>query len=135
MAATESEARLIARLASRHAISEDAIRAVLRALKASGGAMAQFSHPEFGGMSQWSGGMTMIGDMCNEGLKAKLDAIAASCLPTSEWTPHPARARLTVVLRRTANAPRGGPPNSARRARSAGKTAFATPFSRIGGVS
>ena len=77
MAATESEARLIARLVSRHAISEDAVRAVLRALKASGGGMAQFSHPEFGGMSQWSGGMTMIGDMFNEGLKAKLDAIAS----------------------------------------------------------
>lgn len=77
MAATESEARLIARLASRHAISEDAVKAVLRALKASGGGMVQFSHPEFGGMSQWSGGMTMIGDMFNEALKAKLDAIAS----------------------------------------------------------
>jgi hypothetical protein len=77
MAVTESEARLVARLALRYAISEDAVSSVLRALKASGGVMAQFSHPEFGGMSQWSGGMTMIGDMFNEGLKAKLDAIAS----------------------------------------------------------
>ena len=42
----------IARLASSHAISEDAVKAVLRALRASGGGMAQFSHSEFGGMSQ-----------------------------------------------------------------------------------
>ena len=27
--------------------------------------MAQFSHSDFGGMSQWSPGMTMVGDMCN----------------------------------------------------------------------
>ena len=37
--------------------------------------MAQFSHPEFGGMSQWSPGMTMVGDMFNNGLKSKLDAV------------------------------------------------------------
>ncbi len=37
--------------------------------------MAQFSHSDFGGMSQWSPGMTMVGDMFNDGLKSKLDAI------------------------------------------------------------
>jgi ribonucleotide monophosphatase NagD (HAD superfamily) len=37
--------------------------------------MAQFSHPDFGGMSQWSPGMTMVGDMFNSDLKAKLGAI------------------------------------------------------------
>jgi hypothetical protein len=37
--------------------------------------MAQFSHPDFGGMSQWSPGMTMVGDMFNTGLKSKLDAV------------------------------------------------------------
>ena len=34
--------------------------------------MAQFSHADFGGMSQWSSGMTMVGDMFNDGLKSKL---------------------------------------------------------------
>ena len=38
--------------------------------------MAQFSHPEFGGLAQWSTGMTMVGDMFNDSLKAKLNAIA-----------------------------------------------------------
>lgn len=37
--------------------------------------MAQFSHPEFGGMSQWSPGMSMIGEMFNPSLKSKLDAV------------------------------------------------------------
>ncbi len=36
--------------------------------------MAQFSHPDFGGMSQWSPGMTMVGDMFDNSLKLKLDA-------------------------------------------------------------
>jgi hypothetical protein len=34
------------------------------------GSMAQFSHPEFGGSGQWMrGGMIMLGDMFNNGLK------------------------------------------------------------------
>jgi hypothetical protein len=66
---------LIARLAIRHSVSADAVRTVLRALRSGGGRMAQFSHADFGGMSQWSPGMTMVGDMFNNELKAKLDAI------------------------------------------------------------
>jgi hypothetical protein len=49
---------------------------VLHALQHGGGTMAQFSHAEFGGMSQWSAGMTMVGDMFNDSLRAKLNAIA-----------------------------------------------------------
>jgi hypothetical protein len=65
---------LITRLAIKHSVSADAVRTVLRALR-SGRGMAQFSHSDFGGMSQWSPGMTMVGDMFNNELKAKLDAI------------------------------------------------------------
>ena len=66
---------LITRLAIKHSVSADAVRTVLRALRSGGGRMAQFSHADFGGMSQWSPGMTMVGDMFNNELKAKLDAI------------------------------------------------------------
>lgn len=69
-----SEEGLIVRLAMRHSVSPDAVRTVLGALR-TGGGMAQFSHPDFGGMSQWSTGMTMVGDMFNDGLKAKLNAL------------------------------------------------------------
>jgi len=38
--------------------------------------MAQFNHPELGGMGQWAtGGMIMIGDMFNHALKARVDAL------------------------------------------------------------
>jgi len=70
-----TEEALITRLAIRHSVSADAVRTVLRALRSGGGRMAQFSHPDFGGMSQWSPGMTMVGDIFNGDLKAKLDAI------------------------------------------------------------
>jgi hypothetical protein len=71
---TDNDESVITRLAIRHSVSPDAVRTILRALR-SGGGMAQFSHPDFGGMSQWSSGMTMVGDMFNSDLKSKLDAI------------------------------------------------------------
>jgi hypothetical protein len=65
-------------LASRHNVSFEAARAVLFALVAGGGTQAQFNHPDLGGMGQWSqGGMVMIGDMFNHGLKARVDALCA----------------------------------------------------------
>lgn len=64
-------------LAARHGFSESAARALLDAMQSSHGAMAQFSHPELGGMGQWSrGGMLMIGDMFNNDLKARVGALA-----------------------------------------------------------
>jgi hypothetical protein len=66
----------IADIAQRHGFSTDAARAVAEALRRGGGTMAQFSHPELGGMGQWvAGGMLMIGDMFNNGLKARVDAL------------------------------------------------------------
>src|ERR1700709_1806448 len=71
---TDNDESVTTRLAIRHSVSPDAVRTILRALR-TGGGMAQFSHPDFGGMSQWSTGMTMVGDMFNDGLKAKLNAL------------------------------------------------------------
>jgi hypothetical protein len=66
----------IAEIAGRHGFSPDAARVVAEALRRGGGTMAQFSHPELGGMGQWvAGGMLMIGDMFNHGLKARVDAL------------------------------------------------------------
>ena len=40
------------------------------------GGMAQFCHPEFGGSGQWmQGGMLMLGDMFNYGLKNRVDSL------------------------------------------------------------
>lgn len=74
---TETGRSALEAAASRHGFSQDAARAMLDALVAGGGSQAQFSHPEFGGMGQWSrGGMVMIGDMFNNGLKYRVDALA-----------------------------------------------------------
>ena len=69
------EEELISRVSIRHSVSADAVRTILRALRSGGGSMAQFSHPDFGGMSQWSPGMAMVGDMFNSSLKSELDAV------------------------------------------------------------
>jgi hypothetical protein len=78
-------------IADRRGVSLEAARHLYEALRASHGGMAQFSHPELGGHGQWMrGGMTMIGDMFNNALKAKVDAHCAELagLAASE----PARA-------------------------------------------
>jgi hypothetical protein len=68
---------LVDRMAKKHSVSPAAVQVVLAALRRGGGRMAQFSHADFGGMSQWSLGMSMVGDMFNTQLKAKLDALCS----------------------------------------------------------
>jgi hypothetical protein len=72
---SETDADLVDRMAKRHSVSPAAVQVVMAALRSGGGRMAQFSHADFGGMSQWSPGMSMVGDMFNPQLKAKLDAL------------------------------------------------------------
>ena len=72
-----SDDELVDRMAKKHAVSSAAVHVVLAALRGGGGRMAQFSHADFGGMSQWSPGMSMVGDMFNTQLKAKLDALCS----------------------------------------------------------
>jgi hypothetical protein len=73
-ALSEDGRRILADVAARHGISVDAAEHLFFALANGGGFQAQFNHPDLGGMGQWSqGGMTMIGDMFNNGLKAKVD--------------------------------------------------------------
>jgi hypothetical protein len=65
-------------LAQRHGFSFDAVAAMLDAVVNGNGGMAQFSHHEFGGSGQWMrGGMTMIGDMFNNNLKGRVEALCA----------------------------------------------------------
>jgi len=65
-------------LARKYGVSSDAVSTLLRAVNAGHGTMAQFNHPELGGFGQWScGGMTMIGDMFNDALKAKVAGLCS----------------------------------------------------------
>jgi hypothetical protein len=74
---TQNLSAEIERIAQRHGLSEGAAQALYDAVRRGRGGQAQFSHPDLGGMGQWSrGGMTQIGDMFNNGLKEK---VAAAC--------------------------------------------------------
>jgi hypothetical protein len=68
---------IVAKLALQYHSSTGGVQAALNALRSSGGRMAQLNHPDFGGMAQWSRGMTMVGDMFNSEMKAKLNAICS----------------------------------------------------------
>ena len=57
-------------IANRYHLSRDAVLTLFDAVIRGQGTMAQFSHPELGGMGQWmQGGMTMVGDMFNQQLQ------------------------------------------------------------------
>ena len=105
MTSAGEETELIARLAHRHGLSEDAMRTVFDALRRGGGTMAQFSHAEFGGMSQWSSGMTMVGDMFNDSLKGKLSAVAGNLADYLRDHPAERRQEETSVSYRSAGKP------------------------------
>jgi Short C-terminal domain len=85
----------IADIAQRHGLSREAVLAMLFALHTGGGTMAQFSIPELGGSGQWmQGGMTMVGNMFDNALKARVDALCgelAQLLATTTVFPPSAR--------------------------------------------
>jgi hypothetical protein len=65
-------------LAQKYGVSSEAAKTLSQAIIAGNGTMAQFSHPDLGGRGQWlRGGMTMIGDMFNDALKAKVAALCS----------------------------------------------------------
>ncbi|HSS25863.1 MAG TPA: SHOCT domain-containing protein, partial [Mycobacterium sp.] len=82
----------IVEIAQRHGLSREAVLAMLFALHAGGGTMAQFSIPELGGSGQWmQGGMTMVGgNMFDNARRARVDALCselAQLLATSSVFP------------------------------------------------
>lgn len=80
-------------LAQKYGVGVDTVRQLYESLIAGGGYQAQFSLPELGGMGQWSsGGMLMIGDMFNHGLKAK---VADLCWELSQMAQVDAASRPT----------------------------------------
>lgn len=75
---TDQAQQAVYDLAQRYGTSNDAVYTLLHAVAAGSGTMAQFSHPDLGGSGQWmQGGMTMVGDMFNHGLQAKVSGLCA----------------------------------------------------------
>ncbi len=78
----------IADVAQRHGLSREAVVTMLSAVQAGGGTMAQFSIPELGGSGQWMrGGMTMVGNMFDNALKARVDALCGELAQLLATTP------------------------------------------------
>ncbi|AWN35536.1 SHOCT domain-containing protein [Methylobacterium radiodurans] len=77
-------------VADRYGVGLDAVRHLMHALERGQGSMAQFNHPDLGGMGQWSaGGMIMVGDMFNTELKARVSGLCnelAAALPPGGWS-------------------------------------------------
>ncbi|MBU2871672.1 SHOCT domain-containing protein [Colwellia sp. E2M01] len=71
---TDIGENLVAQISGRYGLSREAIIHMMVAINNGGGSMAQFSCSELGGSGQWMrGGMTMVGDMFNSGLKNTVD--------------------------------------------------------------
>ena len=65
---------IVNELSNKYNLSQDAVIHMIGAVNNGGGTMAQFNCPELGGGGQWMrGGMTMVGDMFNYGLKNTVD--------------------------------------------------------------
>ena len=77
-------------LAREHGVSAEAVRVLQDALRRGGGRQAQFSHPDLGGMGQWSsGGMTQVGDMFNTALKDKVNRLCSALAEDAAERPAP----------------------------------------------
>jgi hypothetical protein len=84
---TDEGQRALGEIASRHGVSVDAAQHLLLAVVAGHMTQAQFNHPELGGMGQWSqGGMIMVGDMFNNGLKARVDGLCTELAALARGT-------------------------------------------------
>lgn len=65
---------LVNNLANKYNLSTDTVIYMIGSVNNGGGTMAQFNSIELGGSGQWMrGGMTMVGDMFNYGLKMTVD--------------------------------------------------------------
>lgn len=73
---TQAGQDAVADIAQRYALSVEAVEHMLIAVNNGAGSMAQFNCSELGGSGQWMrGGMTMVGDMFNQTLKATVDRL------------------------------------------------------------
>ncbi len=92
---TPAGQNLVNDISNRYNLSQAAVVHMLIAVNNGGGTMAQFNCPELGGGGQWMrGGMTMVGDMFNHGLKMTVNnlcnELANALANTQVFPPIPA---------------------------------------------
>ncbi|TDE12851.1 SHOCT domain-containing protein [Dyadobacter psychrotolerans] len=73
---TKEGQELLKGIADQYNLQLQSVETMAEAVVKGNGTMAQFNIPELGGNGQWmKGGMTMVGDMFNNSLKAKVDKL------------------------------------------------------------
>ena len=101
---SEQGRQRIDELAKRYSVSTDAVMTLLQSLVNGNGTMAQFNHRELGGGGQWMrGGMTMVGDMFNHGLKARVEGLCSELsqlLAQQPFVPFPPSFQGGFLVRR-----------------------------------
>ncbi|WAJ27751.1 SHOCT domain-containing protein [Antarcticirhabdus aurantiaca] len=99
-------------IAARFGIGRDSVETMLRAVVAGGGSMAQFNIVELGGPGQWMrGGMTMVGNMFDNELRARVDRLATELATLYFDPPFTLQRELAGASGRTGTdtgAPQGG---------------------------
>ena len=100
-------------IAQQYNVSTDAVMTLLQALVNGNKTMAQFNHPELGGSGQWMpGGMTMVGDMSNNNLKAMVDSIClklSNLLANQPFVPDPLNGSQNIGRQQQQQAGHGVP--------------------------
>jgi hypothetical protein len=87
---TPAGQNIISDIARRYHLSEESAVTMLVAVNKGGGTMAQFSCPELGSGQWMRGGMTMVSDMFNHGLKATVNNLCgelSSALANNQMFP------------------------------------------------
>lgn len=74
---TSAGKNIVEDLARRYSLNHDTVVCMLVAVNNGGGTMAQFNCPELGSGQWMSGGMTMVGDLFNNGLKNTVDNLCS----------------------------------------------------------
>jgi hypothetical protein len=87
--------KTIEEIASRHGVQRDTVLVLREAVARGHGRMAQFNIPELGGNGQWmAGGMTMVGDMFNNGLRARVAALCEDLAARYAAAPSPSQSSM-----------------------------------------
>ena len=89
---TQAGRQVIADLANRYGLTLQSVEAMAHAVAQGGGTMAQFNVAELGGSGQWmAGGMTMVGNMFDHGLQARVSNLCgdlSNAMATTEFFAH-----------------------------------------------
>lgn len=83
----KSREEVIREIAAEHGVTVGTVASLLHGLQATGGNQVQFNIGELGGMGQWQPGMTMVGDMFNHSLKAKVEGLCSAIAALSHNLP------------------------------------------------